>query len=219
MPAVRLVSLAILLLGTTPAVADDYQLAKVTALPEGVPTELQQVLSPQGQQVTGSSGPVCEFWFAKSFEVREGFTPTLSVKYPLVPGSFVGLLRVVRPEEFTDFRGQELLEGIYTLRYGQQPEDGNHIGTSELADFLLAIPMEQDTSTKIIDSADDVNSKSAEAAGTTHPAIFSLLPIEQAADAPSLAHDEKQEFWILQIGTDGTRKTGLRMVVIGFTEA
>ena len=50
---------------------------------------------------------------------------------------------------FTDFRGQEIKKGVYTLRYGQQPEDGNHIGTSELADFLLAIPAGVDSGMQV----------------------------------------------------------------------
>ena len=90
-------------------------------------------------------------------------------------GQLIGALRVPEGTTFTDFRGQEIKPGVYTLRYGQQPQDGNHIGTSELADFLLALPAEADTELKPIADADALSQKSAEAAGSTYSAPRSSL--------------------------------------------
>jgi hypothetical protein len=126
---------------------------------------------------------------------------------------------------FTDFRGQEVKPGVYTLRYGQQPQDGNHIGTSELADFLLALPAEADTDVKPITDFDTLSQKSAEAAGSTHPAILSLLPAEEqaAGGKASLEHVEERDYWIVELTVPGAAgeekvKVPLRLVVIGRSE-
>ena len=75
-----------------------------------------------------------------------------------------------------DFRGQALKPGTYTLRYGLQPDDGNHLGTTEsgVRDFLVGCPPDKDTSPKRIEEIKDVFKMSASVAGGTHPAIFLL---------------------------------------------
>ncbi|HUG90680.1 MAG TPA: hypothetical protein VML55_07605, partial [Planctomycetaceae bacterium] len=122
-----------------------HKLEAVKELPKGLSAKVAAEFSPQGHRVVGPDGPVAELWLAKSAAVKPGFKPTLNVKYPFTPGQLIGALRVLEGTTFTDFRGQEITPGLYTLRYGQQPQDGNHIGTSDLADFLLALPAESDT--------------------------------------------------------------------------
>jgi hypothetical protein len=199
------------------------ELGAAKGLPEGVAKEVSATLNADGYQVSGPKGPVCSLWLSKSLEVKAGFKPTLNVKYPFALGQLVGVLQVAEKAKFTDFRGQEIKPGVYTLRYGKQPEDGNHIGTSELYDFLVAIPAKDDSEPKAIDSFQVLAKMSAKASGGTHPAIFSLLPVEKPAAKPVLEHDEEKEHYILNATTSGKAdKTDLpvpvRLVVIGKSE-
>jgi len=121
----------------------------------------------------------------------------------------------------TDFREHELDAGLYTLRYGQQPMDGNHIGTSPTADFLLAIPVADDEDPATIESSKDLFEKSAAASGTTHPAIFTLLPVgDVTITEPALTHNEDHDFWVLQAvaAGKGDAKIPLQLVVVGSSE-
>lgn len=210
--------------GLLAAAEPSHKLDAVKELPEGLSPKIAAELDPQGHRVSGPDGPVAEVWLAKSVAVKPGFKPSLNVKYPFTPGQLIGALRVPEGTTFTDFRGQEIKPGVYTLRYGQQPQDGNHIGTSELADFLLALPAKADTELKPIADADALSQKSAEAAGSTHPAIFSLLPAEDGQGAKtSLEHVEEREYWIVQMSVSGAAgdeqvKVPLRLVVIGRSE-
>ena len=115
------------------------------------------------------------------------------------------------------FRSQEIKAGVYTLRYGQQPEDGNHVGTSDLADFLLALPAAVDTDPKPIGKFDALSKQSAKTAGSTHPAIYSLLPSDKPVEKPTLTHNSAKEHTMLSttIAAKGGSKVSLRMVVIG----
>jgi hypothetical protein len=202
--------------------SSEEKLAVVDKAPSGVSPQITATLDPHGMAVNSPAGTVCEIWLGKSLAAKAGFKPTLSVKYPFQPGQLIGVLRVGDKTEFTDFRGQPVKPGIYTLRYGQQPQDGNHIGTSETLDFLLAIPAASDSDPKPLGPTETLQKDSAKAAGTNHPAIFSLLPAESAVTSPSLAKDDNNH-WVLstpaQTEANGQRKSlSLRLIVIGKAE-
>ncbi len=201
-----------------PAQGADYTFEAAAELPDDVPAEIAAQLDPAGHKVVGPRRDLCQVWLVKELAVKEGFSPTLAVKYPFTPGQLIGVISVPRRAGLVDFRGQEIDDGVYTLRYGQQPMDGNHIGTSETSDFLLAVPATDDADPAPIASQDDLFDKSEGASGTTHPAIFSLLPASDAEFTEAgLVHEESKEFWILQLpGTGaGDSKVPIRLVIVG----
>ena len=222
----RLICLfAIVVVGSHPVMAQDakHKLTTVKEVPAGLSDEIKAELSQEGFRVADEKGPLCDVWLLKKLTVKEKFSPTFTVNYPFTPGQLIGVLRVPKKTIFKDFRGQELKTGTYTLRYGQQPEDGNHIGTSDLADFLLALPAKIDKSKNVMAGFDKLSQHSAKSAGSSHPAIFSLLPVEKPVKKPELVHDDDTEFWVLQIPAKGSRKdskpVSIRVVAIGQSEA
>ena len=206
------------------AAEESYKLAEIKEPPQGLAKGIQSVLNPQGYQVTGPDGPLISVWLTRNVVTKANFEPTLSVKYPFEPAQLIGALQVHENSGYTDFRGQEIPAGAYTLRYGQQPMDGNHIGTSETQDFLLAIPAEDDKDPFPLRFVKDLHEKSAKSAGATHPAILPLVPVEgEAGKTASLTHDEDRDFWILNLS--GTSRKGgqetkvpLRIIVVGLSE-
>lgn len=199
------------------SVQAESKLEAVAALPEGLSKEIAAVIDAKGQKVVGKEGAVCSVWLVKEVPMKTNFKPTLNVKYPFAPGELIGVLQVQAKSKYTDFRGQEIKPGVFTLRYGQQPEDGNHVGTSDLADFLLAIPASVDTDPNPIAAFKALSERSAKTAGSTHPAIFSLLPGEKPVEKPTLTHDGDKDHTMLSavLSAKGGTKIALRMVVIG----
>lgn len=198
---------------------DEKTLATVGQVPAGVSSQITAALNPQGYRVQSGEGTVCEVWLLKDLPVKPKFKASSNVKYPFQPGQLVGALRVGDKGEYTDFRGQTVKPGVYTLRYGQQPQDGNHIGTSELADFLVAIPAATDNDPKPVVPAEKLHKASAKTVGGNHPAIFSLLAPEPSAAAATLAKDDNDR-WILEVRAEAIRDgkkipLPLRLVVIG----
>jgi len=194
--------------------AEDYKLEKAGALPKDLAAEVSQALGADGYRVTGPDGPMIDLWLAKDLAAKKDFKPTLNVKYPLQPGQLVGVLQVNQGTAFSDFRKQPIAPGLYTVRYGQQPQDGNHVGTSDFSDFLLALPANDDKSTKGIDNVKDLQAKSIAAAGTAHPAILQLLPNEEKPGAAKLVHDADHEFWLLEFA-GGKPPVPFKLVVVG----
>ena len=202
--------------------ADEYALGQTDESPEGLSEGVAAAIAPQGLLLTGPKREYASLWLAESLPVAADFEATAAIRYPFQPGQLIGVLQVPRRADFLDFRGNELERGTYTLRYGRMPLDGNHIGVSDLVDFLVAIPADQDEDPAVLEDPQTMVELSAEASGTTHPAILSLEPAEDAADA-TLTHDEDREFWILQLQADAQQdgestKLPIRLVVAGISE-
>lgn len=200
---------------------DEWKLSAADQLPDGFSEKIVAMLDPQGIVVTGPGGPLCTVWLAKSWELKPKFKPSLTVKYPLLPGQLVGVV-AVHSDSFADFRAQPVKPGVYTLRYGQQPTDGNHVGTSELSDFLLAIPAANDADPAVL-KVKPLFKQSAKATGTNHPAIFSLLAPDEQAETPGLVHDAAKELWMLLLTGAGKQgdadvKVPLKLVILGKSE-
>ena len=95
-------------------------------------------------------------------------------------GTLVGAVRVTGP--FKEIRGKVVAPGVYTLRYGQQPQNGDHLGISMYRDFLLLSPASADQDPKVL-GFDGVVALSKQVIGTSHPASLSIDPPEDAPGA------------------------------------
>jgi hypothetical protein len=210
-----LLPILMMLLASESARAVDYS---VEPLQEGPPADALSAdiaahLAPTGFKVLRGKRALCEFWPAKKWELRPDFKPSATVLYPLVPGSLVGVMRFER--DATDFRNQDIAAGVYTVRYGNQPVDGNHVGTFDTRDFLLLLPAADDTSLDPLGD-EDLFAKSAESAESTHPAILPLLKPEAAGEQPSIRHLEEPDWWVARFGDgSGDAKVVLELVVVG----
>jgi len=215
------IAVSLFVLSTAAFAAEEPTVEDATTRPSGVAAPIASALADKGIRVSQDGKPYCEVWLLKAVPVVDAFKPSLSVKYPFKPGQLVGVLKV--ESEFTDFRGQEVAAGEYTLRYGRQPQDGNHLGTSEVEDFLVAIPVADDKSADPVTDIKKLFKMSGKAAGTNHPAILSLLPAEAVPEKTGVAHEETRDLWILETnapgGADGQTAVPLRLVVIGHAEA
>src|SRR5207249_6531385 len=87
------------------------------------------------------------------------------------------------PEMWIDYRKQKIKPGVYTLRLGLQPMDGDHQGTAPFNDFLLLAPADKDKTTDALDPK-ELQALSAKAAGRKHPGVMLLFPNKKPGDAP-----------------------------------
>jgi len=114
-------------------------------------------------------------------------------------GTLVGAVRV--SGEFKEIRGKAVKPGVYTLRYGLQPQNGDHLGISAFRDFLLLSPAAIDKDPKVL-GFDGAVALSKEVIGTAHPASLSLDPPENAPGAVLSAYKNEHghDGVVLQIG-------------------
>jgi hypothetical protein len=144
---------------------------------------MKAALEPNGHRLTLYNGSVVELWLAKSIANAKVKDP--NAVYPQIGRSaLVGVINFPRATQ--DFRGQPIRAGAYAMRYELLPSDGNHMGVAAQPDFVLLTPLTSDTDPDANYDSGKLVELSAQAAGTAHPASFSMVPTEGASGYPSL---------------------------------
>jgi hypothetical protein len=219
---ILLLSLCFLLLGAAAARADDYKVETFEAPPpEEFAAPVRAALGNQALRVMGPDGVLCEIWLRKSVPAKPGAAAPFGIVYgQLAEGTLVAGIRV--PESMSDYRRQRIPAGVYTLRYGLHPVDGNHMGVAPHRDFLLLVRAPSDGGLAALPSK-TLFELSGKAAGTNHPTVLSLAePGEPPEELPAVEHDEIEDHWLLyfeitledaQGGAAG--KATLALVVVG----
>lgn len=150
----------------------------------GVSDALKQAIEDKGYRVTLDDGWMADLWFAKQLKTIKQDVP--GALYPeLTNAEFVGVIRF--PQGMSDFRGQSIPPGVYTLRYQLLPQDGNHMGVAPNPDFLLASPVAGDSTPEQSYVYKKLVALSAKSTGTNHPAVIAL---ESAGDAATVVKTE-----------------------------
>jgi hypothetical protein len=151
-------------------------------------------LAPAAKVVSGAA--TLDIWLVQKLETT-GDGPGWSA---VDSGTLVGAMRV--SGEFKEIRGKVVKPGVYTLRYGLQPQNGDHLGISTFRDYLLISPAAIDTDPKVL-GFDGVVALSKEVIGTAHPASLSLDPPEDAPGAvlSTYQNEHQHDGVVLQIGS------------------
>ena len=136
-----------------------------------VPANLEQAVGKKGYRVTLADGWTADFWFSKQLKTVAKDVP--DAVYPeLSNGEFVGIVDLNKG--ITDYRGQNIAPGIYTLRYQTIPQDGNHMGVAPNPDFVLLIPAASDPDPAVLVLYKKLVALSSKATRTSHPAVLAL---------------------------------------------
>jgi hypothetical protein len=180
-----------------PSLAQEYKVEKLDQkAPDDIAPEIAALLQPSGYKfIKGESRTVCELWFCKEWPVSKDFKVTAEVNYPFTPGQVIGVARY--PRKGRDFRDQDILAGVYVLRYSQQPVDGAHVGTSPTRDFLALLPAAKDHSPDVLEYKPLV-AAAKETTGATHPAILSLQRQSDSSEDLEVRHNEEKDWYILR---------------------
>jgi hypothetical protein len=149
-----------------------------------VPDQIKKALAPQGYRVTLDDGSAVELWpraqLSRGTKAREDAT------YALAVSAFAGVIHFEKNTR--DYRGNAILAGFYNLRYGLQPNDGDHLGTSPTPDFLLLVPPAADTNPDQSFDFKALVDLSRQATGKKHPGPLNLVPAD-AKEFPSVTTD------------------------------
>lgn len=159
--------------------ASEFQLKVVDKeAPKELSQSFRDVLQAKAVQLLQGDKPVYEFWFVSKLQLK---SKPESLRYhldALAPTTVIGALAATRSER--DYRDDELYEGIYTMRFSLQPQDGNHLGTAEYPYFAVLIPANLDTTIDGIKSYKQMVKASSKETATDHPIILSLRPAASA---------------------------------------
>jgi hypothetical protein len=195
---------------TPQAFAEGFTAGSGGPAPESVPDTTRQMIAPEGVTVKAGDVAVVTFWMRSApfeGEPASGF----GVRFDNVPeGAFLGVLEF--PERGSDFREQSVPPGVYTIRFGLHPEDGNHMGVAPSRDFALLSPVDQDLEIATNFDFDGIVELSAKV-GNPHPTV-ARLELPEGDEGPNLWENDYEQ-WVLDLPVAGTV---LGIVVDGHAE-
>ncbi|MGH9426485.1 MAG: hypothetical protein ACRD2L_09305 [Terriglobia bacterium] len=199
--------------------AASYKLEAVSTAPGGLSSILKTLLQPEGYKVVNDQGVTwCEVWIRKEIaNLSKPASP--DAKYPALHlGQLLGVMKFSAAG--SDYRGQAIKPGLYTLRYCLILQDGNHLGAAPILDFVLLVPAAEDTKdADAIMSTDEVVALSRKASGTNHPAVINLAAPPAAASNAVLEKDEL-DHWVLKVQSQSKPAADLpiSIIVVGRAE-
>jgi hypothetical protein len=194
-----------------------------TPAPKELAAGVQKLLGKSSIQLLDEGGKVVgEFWFRSEIpadatpeQIKNGIT-WREVKQSEV----IGAVRF--EQDWTDYRKQKVKAGVYTLRLGYQPSDGDHQGSSEFQDFLLLVAADKDKKPELLDVKHMVELSGA-SIGATHPGVFMLAPNAKGVGPGIIALPRSH--WVLQAKSEITvagkqtgKSMGIGLNVVGHAE-
>ncbi len=219
--------LALLLIVSQAHGQDALKIESARKSPPDVAAPIRAVLSEQMYRVSDGQGQVvAEIWPRAGIPAASSPAgPKGTILFPfLSAGELMGVCAF--PAEAHDYRDQPIAKGVYTMRYGLQPVNGDHLGVSTHRDYILLLPAAKDRS---LDrpGRKKLEEQSAEAAGTSHPAVFLLLAAPEKADpkAAAVIRDAEKNTWSvvlpfqLQIQGASALAFPIRMIILGAAAA
>lgn len=164
--------------------------------PSSVAPEVAKELNPEGYRIIDGEGkPFAEIWLRRTIPASEkpaGAKGVIQFPY-LAESELLGVVQLL--EEGHDYRDQAIAKGVYTMRYGLHPINGDHLGVSPFRDYSLLLPASKDRTVASLPRK-QLETQSSESAGSSHPAAFFMLSVPPGATkTPSMIHDEEKNTW------------------------
>jgi hypothetical protein len=180
--------LSIACIAAMPALAAGPKVEPTGSLGDSAASDaLKKSLDAKGWRISLDDGAYCDVWLSNS--VVPGKTDQSGAVYTsLGESALIGVITFAKAT--TDFRGQSVKPGSYTLRYAVHPADGNHMGISPIRDFLVMLPVAMDPNPDAKFKFEELTKMSTKVTGTNHPGVLSLVQIDKAPATPAVAADE-----------------------------
>jgi hypothetical protein len=218
-----------LLLPGTLSAQEAYKVEELKkTAPAVISAAIGATLPAQGFRVLDGQGkPYVDLWVRKSIPAASSPSGTKGViQFPfLAESELLGVIEL--HAEIHDYRDQAIAKGVYTLRYGHQPVNGDHLGVSPFGDYVLLLPVAKDKSVATLPRK-QLETQSAETTGSTHPGVLFMLavPSSAAGSVPAMIQDSEKNTWRvlvpLNLAVEGASKPltyPISIIVVGASEA
>jgi hypothetical protein len=128
---------------------------------------------------------IAEVWLRKQVPAEAAPDKVKTgISYREIPETTI--LGAVRFDKaWSDYRQQKVKAGVYTIRLGFQPQNGDHMGTAPYPEFGVLLSAFDDKGPGTMD-VKKMHELSSSSIGTSHPAVFLLYPDARAGPAPHL---------------------------------
>jgi hypothetical protein len=152
--------------------------------PKEVGEDVRKELQLKAIELLAGGNASYQFWFRKEIPLKakpESDSKSLQAvdEVTLLGVAVVGV-------GHRDYKDNEIAPGTYTVRFGLQPQDGDHLGTSEYPYFAVLIPAKADPELNGIKTYKAMVKASGKSTATGHPVVLSLRPATEGGALPKL---------------------------------
>jgi hypothetical protein len=182
-----------------PLAAVDFSTEAGAPLPDSAPDAIKALVRAEGITVKNPDGKVSAIYWTREKPFEGTPAAGFGIRLKTVPeGALIGVVSF--PDGGSDYREQSIPAGIYTMRYGLHPEDGNHMGVASSRDFAVLTPIDKDT-----EGAKNIPFKELVAmtktVGNAHPTIV-RIEMAESSETPHMWQDDA-EHWVLDLDLAG----------------
>jgi hypothetical protein len=142
--------------------------------PKEVGEAIRKLLQPKAMQVLNGNTPVFEFWFSSEVPLKSRPAAADKALEAIPETTVLGAVTVGSGQR--DYKDNEIAAGVYTMRFGLQPQDGDHLGTADYAYFALLLPANSDIRPDGFATAKAMAKASSHGTASEHPLVLSLRP-------------------------------------------
>jgi hypothetical protein len=196
---------AIVVFLSTAAFAQQYKAEPAGAPPSEVAAPMAALLQKDGVKITNKGVAYCELWF-RSTKPSGGTSEDGATVSGVPIGAFLGVIRF--DGRGSDRRGQAIKSGVYILRYGLIPINGDHQGAAPQRDFVVMSLSAEDQNPSATPKFEALTTESKKVSGTPHPAVLSFWKADN--DTPGLT--QQGDDWVLQVKLGDTM---IALIVVG----
>jgi hypothetical protein len=168
---------------TCTAFAGDFT-AKVVDKPPppAVDESIRKLVQPRAVQLLDGDKPAFEFWFCEAALKAKPESPgkALAAVREL---SLLGIASVAAGQR--DYKDNEVPEGVHTIRFALQPQDGDHSGSADFPFFAVLTRAANDSKPDQFATFTSLMKASGKGTSTGHPVVLSLRPTDDG-EAPKL---------------------------------
>ena len=153
--------------------------------PQELSDAIRHTLQTQAVQLLDGDKAVFEFWFCHEVPLKSKPDSLAKALDAIKQATLLGAVSVQGDNR--DYKDNGIAPGVYTMRLGLQPSDGDHLGTSEYAWFAVLILAKYDTKPDGITDYKPLVKASGKETPSGHPLILSLRPVSaDPGDQPKL---------------------------------
>ena len=185
-PLLRSIGIALFGAASGWAVAAEFAVKVVQKEPpKEVDESIRKTLQTSAVQLLEAAKPVFEFWLSADIPLQSKPESPTKAMDAIKQSTVLGVVAVA--SNTRDYKDNDLASGVYTMRFGLQPQDGNHLGTAEFPYFAVLVSAKRDSKIDGITDYKTLVKASKEGTASDHPIILSLQPASSAeGDTPKL---------------------------------
>src|SRR5438093_4160389 len=153
--------------------------------PKQIAESIRKTLQPTAVQLLHGDTPAFEFWFGSEIPLKSKPGSAEKALDAFQETTLLGAVAVGSGQR--DYKDNDIAAGLYTMRFGLQPQDGDHLGTAEYPYFAVLIPAASDTKPDGITTFKAMTKASGKDTSSNHPVVLSLRPASSdSGDLPKL---------------------------------